>query len=128
MNFDIRITFIILHAHVIARPVLLDQVHLQDQGFQLRTDYDPLDIGDIFYQLERTRMFLIIMEIGAHPGAQIDRFTHIDYPAVRIFHQVTASFVGQRIQDSLEMIGYGNHGAADSNTLSDQQPDMLSNL
>jgi hypothetical protein len=73
-------------------------------------------------------MFLIIMEIGAHPGAQIDRFPHIDHPAICIFHQVTAGFIGQRIQDPLKMIRYSNHRAQDSNTTSDQQPAMLSNL
>lgn len=43
------------------RAVLLDQVHLQDQGFELRTDSDPFDVDDLAYQLAR---FLAVLGAG----------------------------------------------------------------
>ena len=51
MDFDIRIAFVILEADVVMRAVLLDQVHLEDERFQLGTHHDPLNVGDLLNQL-----------------------------------------------------------------------------
>ncbi len=50
-DFDVGVAFIIFQANVITRAVLLDQVHLKDERFQLRPDHDPFNVGDIGYQL-----------------------------------------------------------------------------
>ena len=50
MDFDVGIALVVLQADVVFRPVALDQVHFQDQGFQLRTDHDPLDVDDLAHQ------------------------------------------------------------------------------
>jgi hypothetical protein len=62
------------------------------------------------------------MEVRAHPSAQIYRLTHINDFAFLILHQVAAGFGGQRIENTLEMIGNFNHSAEDSNTQSLQSP------
>ena len=51
MHLDIRVALVILQADVVVRAVLLDQVHLQDQRFQLGADHDPFDVGDVAHQL-----------------------------------------------------------------------------
>jgi hypothetical protein len=43
------------------------------------------------------------MEVRAHPGAQIDRFTHINDGTLGVFHDVTAGLGRQRSKDSLEV-------------------------
>ena len=50
MDFDIRVALVVLQADVVLGPVALDQVHFEDQRLQLRTDHDPLDVGDLAHQ------------------------------------------------------------------------------
>jgi hypothetical protein len=83
MHFDVGVALIILQAYVVVRPVLLDQRHLQDQGFQLGADNNPVNIGDILYQVARFQIRvravqLVVVEIGTHPVAQVVGLAHID--------------------------------------------------
>jgi len=48
------------------------------------------------------------VEVGAHPVAQVDCLTHINDITGAVFHNVTARFVGQRIQDSLQVFARGH--------------------
>ena len=67
MNLDIGVALVILEADVVMRAVLLDQVHFQDQGFQLRPNHDPLDISDMLDQLARFEIQrAAVLEVGAY--------------------------------------------------------------
>lgn len=104
VHLDIGKAFVVLQAHVVSRAVTLDQVHLQNQRFQLRADHDPLDVGDLAHQFLGFGVFMGAgMEVGAHPRAQIDRLAHVDDAPLRILHQVAPGLIGQRVQDRLEM-------------------------
>jgi len=43
---DVGIPFVVLKADVVIGAVLLDEVHLEDQGFEFGSDDDPFDIAD----------------------------------------------------------------------------------
>jgi hypothetical protein len=104
MHFDIRVAFVIFQADIEARPVLLDQIHFQDQRFQFGAHHDPFDIGDIAHQAPGLLAGIPIgMEIRAHAGAQIDCFPHVDDLPAGILHQVAAGFGGKRAQNALEV-------------------------
>jgi hypothetical protein len=95
VDFDVGIALVILQAHVEARAVALDQVHLQDERFQLRPDHDPFDVRDFAHQATGLVVVAGIgVEIRTHPRAQIDRLAHVNDRAFGIFHDVTAGFVG----------------------------------
>jgi len=104
MDLDVGVALVVLQPHVELRLMALDQRHLEDQRFQLRTDHDPLDIRDLPHQPAR---FLIMlggsMEIGAHPVAQVDRLAHVDDAPLIILHQVAAGLIRERVQNLLEM-------------------------
>ena len=79
MDFDVRVALVVLEADVVVRAVLLDQVHLEDQRFQLGSDDDPLDVGDAADQLIDAPVVVGAgVEVRAHAVAQVDRLAHID--------------------------------------------------
>ena len=103
VHLDVGVALVVLEADVVARAVLLDQVHLEDERLELRTDHDPLDIGDVLHQLAGLVVLVgALLEIGAHPVAQVDRLADVDdLPAV-LFIDVTARLGGQGIEVLLE--------------------------
>ena len=104
MDFDVGVAFVILELDVIKRLVFFDQVHFQDQGFQLRTDDDPFNIPDVVHQMTRPGIFTCAgMEIGTHPVAEVYCLAHINYLSLVILHQVTAGLVGDGFQDILDV-------------------------
>ena len=104
MDFDVGVAFVILELDVIKRLVFLDQVHFQDQRFQLRTDDDPFNILDFVYQLTCPGIFPRAgMEIGTHSVADVYCLAHINYLSLVILHQVTAGLVGDGFQDILDV-------------------------
>ncbi len=105
MNFDIRVPFIILQADIKAGLVLFDQVHFQDQGFQLGSDDDPFNIRDSGNQLAGAGVLLGAgMKIGSNPTPQIDRFSDVNNLALPVFHQVAACFAGDGIEHILQVL------------------------
>jgi hypothetical protein len=79
------------------RAVLLDQVHFQDQGFQLGAHHDPFDVLDHAHQFfDLACLPGADVEVRAHPAAQVDSFAHINHLPGLLFHQVAAGFGGQR--------------------------------
>ena len=106
MDFDIRVAFVILQADVVLGPVALDQVHFQDQGFQLRADHDPLEVGDLAHQAAGLVVVAGIgVEIGAHPVLEIDRLANVNDRPGGVFHNVAAGFGREGIEDALNMLG-----------------------
>ncbi len=118
MHLDIRVALIIFEADIVVRLVLLDQRVFKQQRFQLRVGGDDLDIGDVAAQALRLNRIDIVMEIRAHPAAQIDRLANIDDFAILIFVQVNARLGGQILQDLLHVWRWcKTHGAIISKRL-----------
>ena len=106
VNFDIRITLVVLETDVEFWPVFLDEIHLEDQRFQLRPNQDPLDVADLAHQAACLCIVAGIgVEIRPHTVAQVDGFPHVNYIACRIPVDITARLGGQGSQDSLELFG-----------------------
>jgi hypothetical protein len=104
MDFYIRVAFVVFEPDVEMRLVFFDQVHFQDQSFQLGLDDDPIDVLYMPDQLGRAGVALGAgMEVGPHPMAEIDRFSDVNNLAVTVFHQITAGLMRDRIQDALEV-------------------------
>jgi hypothetical protein len=79
VDLDVGVALVVLEADVVARAVLLDEVHLQDQRFELGADHDPLDIGDALDELAGLVVVLGAgVEVGAQAGAQVDRLADVD--------------------------------------------------
>ena len=105
VNFDIRVAFIILEADVVMRAVLLDQVHLEDERFELGTHHDPFDVGDILHQLAGLEILVgALLEIGTHPVVQVDGFADIDDLSLCVAIDVAARLGGQGIELLLEVL------------------------
>jgi hypothetical protein len=87
--------------------VKFNQVHFQDQRFQLGAHDDPFDIADALHQLTGLE-FLIAqgLKVRADPVFKVDGFSHIDNPAILIFHDVTARFFWQGSQYGLDFLGH----------------------
>jgi hypothetical protein len=101
---DIWVAFIVFEPDIVMRPVLLDQVHLQDQGPELIADDDPVDIRDVFNQLPGLWIVLrVSVEIGSQPVAQVDRFTDVDHLASLVLHQIAAGLYGRCIEHILDV-------------------------
>ena len=50
VDFYIRVAFVILQPNVEAWTVALDQIHFQDERFELRADHDPFDVRNLAHQ------------------------------------------------------------------------------
>ncbi len=96
VDLDIRIALVVLEPDVVLRPVLLDQVHLEDERLQLRADDDPLKINDIPYEPARLGVMTgIRMEVGADAVPQVDRLAHVDDRRLGILHDVQPGLAGR---------------------------------
>ncbi len=99
VNFDVGVTLVIFQADVVVRPVLLDQIHFEDQRFQLGTNHDPLDMVDVAHHLAGLKIQIgTVVEVRANPVAQIDGLAHVDNFTGGVLHQVAARLGGQGIQ------------------------------
>jgi hypothetical protein len=86
--------------------VALDEVHLQDQRFELRADHNPLKVGDIAHQAAGFGVVAgIRVEVGAHAVLEVDGLADIDNRPGGVFHQVAAGLGGQGVEDTLEVSG-----------------------
>ena len=96
VDFDVRVLFIILQAHVEVRAVLLDQVHLKDQGFKLGIDYNPIDVGDLADERLVHRHFV------AHRRFETWRRTSFERRADRL--RQVASVLEERTEEWAELM------------------------
>ena len=79
MDLDVRIALVILEADVVLRPMLLDQIHLEDQRFQLRSHEDPFDVRNLPHQTPRLGI-LARIGVKVRPDAvpQADGLADVD--------------------------------------------------
>src|SRR5690606_36395746 len=97
------IPFIIPQPNVAFGPVLLNEVHLQDESLKLRSDDDPLDVCDLAHKPPRFRIVPAIgVEIEPHAVAQVDGLAYIDDLPLCILHEVTAWFARQGGENALQ--------------------------
>ena len=54
-HFDVGVGFVILEQNVVARAVLLDQIHLKEQRLKLTLRHDDLKISNVTDQASRLR-------------------------------------------------------------------------
>ena len=96
MHFDIGITLIVLQPHIEPRSVFLYQIHFQNKRFQLRTNHNPFQIGNMRNQFARFAVHIFtILKIGSHPVAQVNGFTHVNHFAGSIMHNITTRLLRQ---------------------------------
>ena len=107
MHLDIWVTFVILEPDVIFGPVLLDKVHLEDEGFEFRTYQNPFDIGDLAYKASGLAVVAGVgVEVRPDAVLQADSFADVDDRVIGIFHQVAAGFCRKCGEDPLQFFGY----------------------
>jgi hypothetical protein len=93
--------------------IALDEVHLQDECLQLRTDHDPFKVGDMAYKLPGFGIWLIRVEVRTHTISQIHRFSHVDHFAIGVFHEVTTGLIGKTVKLCLERFRDIHHAGFD---------------
>ena len=104
VDLDVWVLLIVLQPDIVARPVFLDQVHLEDQCLELRSDHDPFYVGYVRYQFAGLVVpFRQFVEVAAHPAAKVYRLPDIDHRTLAVLHDITAGFEWQCIQDTLNV-------------------------
>ena len=105
---DIGISLVIFQKGIVLGPVLLDQVVLQDQGFQLGIRYDVFKAGNLLHHALDLRTPPDLSDkILMHSAFEIDRLPHIDDRVLCVMHDVYAGAVGKLLQFLL-YVKYGN--------------------
>ena len=96
-NLDEGIGLVVLEHDIVLGLVLLDEVDLEKQGFNIRLSDNKLKIHNLRYQ--RFRLSIVTpSEIGPHPIAKILGLPHIDDGTVLIFVNVTARTRRQELE------------------------------
>ena len=106
MHLDIWIAFVILEPNVVFGPVLLDEVHLQDEGLEFGTDQNPLDIGNLAHEAAGFAVVTSVsVKVGPHAVLQADGLADVDNHAIGVLHQVTARFCRKGSENTLQFFG-----------------------
>ena len=85
--------------------MLFDQVHLEDQRFELRSNHDPFNVPDLADHLAGfVGVIRGLLKVRADAILEVDGFTNVNDGAIRIFHQVTAWFIRQGCQDAFDLL------------------------
>ncbi len=95
-EFDVRVGFVVAQQDVVARLPLLDQVVLERQRFFLVIDLDKIDRAGFMDQRAGLGVGqTFIVEVTAHPIAQVLGFADVDHRAVSVFVEVHAGQQGK---------------------------------
>jgi len=96
-NLNEGVGLVILEHYIVLGLVLLDEVDLKKQGFNIGLSNDKLKIHNLRYQ--RFRLGIVApSEIGPHPIAKVFSLPHINDGTVLIFVNVTARTRRQEIE------------------------------
>src|ERR1019366_5369220 len=68
-DLDVRIRFVVTKGDVESRPVLLDEIRLENQSMRFRRHDDRLEIGDLIDEVARLRTLGVILRVIA-PNAR----------------------------------------------------------
>ncbi len=98
-DLDVRIRLVIFQADVVARPVLLDEVALENQRLDLARRHDEFEVRDFRdHRADFRRVIALALEILPHAVLEHDGLADIDDLARRVLHDVDAGIVGQELQ------------------------------
>ena len=103
-DLDIRIGLIVLEHGIVSGPVLLDQVVLQDQGFQLGIGHDILETVDLFYHtVDLGSPAYDPAKIRADTIMEIYGLPHINDRVLLIVHDIYARLMREFFQFFLKI-------------------------
>ena len=94
-QLHVRVALVVPQQDVVRRPVLLDEVVLQDQGLQLRGADHELQVPDPRHQPPGLGVQLLGVEVALHPVAQHLGLAHVEQRARLVPVQVHPGLGGQ---------------------------------
>ena len=104
---EVRVRLVVLQPDVEARPVLLDEVELEEERLDLVGRHDPLDALRGLHHLPRAfRQQVRLEEVVREPAPQALGLADVDHPAVGVDELVRARRVGDAAG-----LGAGDHGS-----------------
>ena len=92
---EAEIILVIPEHDVVAGPVLLDEVALQDEGFPARGGEDHVHLGHFLEHQGGLGVVLLRgLEVGSQAVLQVHRFPDVEHPAAGVLEQVDAAAPG----------------------------------
>src|SRR5207245_8970029 len=95
-ELDVGIGLVVAEQDVELRPVFLDQIVLEGQGFAFVADDNGLQVGD--FARERASFGVNparLNEIGAHAAAEVARFANVEHRFARVLEKVPPGASGK---------------------------------
>ena len=108
-DFDIGVATIIFEQDVIARAMLLDEIHFEQQRFELAIGDDDVKIGDFGHHTAVFVGELADIEIRTHAVTQGFGFADVQHAPLEILPDIDAGQKGHAFEALLEFVGV-NHG------------------
>ena len=108
-DLDVRVALVVLEADVEARPVALDQVHLEEQRLGDRVGLGDLDVDDpVDHAADPVDLAggRLLLPVRPDAVAQALRLADVDDVAAVVLHQVDARLVGQLGEGGFELGGH----------------------
>src|SRR5258708_34825946 len=113
-ELQVEVVLVVLEPDVEARPVVLDEAALENQGVHLIGCRDELEVGGPTSHLGAARGLCVSgSEVGAQPVTQTQRLADVDDLAPVVAEQVNARTVRHRPQAPLDRVFEGNRHAID---------------
>ena len=92
---EAEIIFVVPEHDVVAGPVLLDEVALQDEGFPARGGEDHVHLGHFLEHQGGLGVVTVRgLEVGSQAVLEVDRFADVEHPAAGVLEQVDAAAPG----------------------------------
>src|SRR2546427_6139785 len=89
-DLDAHVALVVLQPDVVARPVLLDEVVLEDERFLVAGGDDGLEVRETLDQEAHLAALVAAAEIGAHARTEARRLADVDDLAVLVLEEVDA--------------------------------------
>ncbi len=111
-DLDVRVRLVVAERDVEARPVLLDQVRLQNQRVRLGGNDDGVEVGSLAHERPRFHALeMVAAQIASYARAQPFRFPDVQHHAIRILPQVHARRLRKVRQFRSNGVGGDQHEA-----------------
>ena len=93
-DFDIGVAPVVFEQDVVARAMLLDEIHFEQQGFELAIGDNDVEIGNFGHHAAVFVGKLADIEIGAHAVAQRFGFADVQNAPLEILPDIDAGQEG----------------------------------
>ena len=106
VDADERVVLVVLQKNVVPRHVLLDQVALQNQRFQLAVHQHDVEIVHLFHH--RAHLGRVVgggVKVLPHAVFQVLRLAYVDNLALAL-HQIAAGRIGQAADFEFQLRGH----------------------